>query len=172
MQVEDITVATITWVRNPEDERVLLEALRSLAALESQLFIADGGSSDEYFRDLQRLPNTRAFRAERPGIVAQTRESLKTALKDGTKFLLYTEPDKRHFFEVALREFINALTLRRRSALAFLRGRPRASRRFRPRSSARRRQSMLSSATKSGSGLTSAMGPCFCIEPSFQSLKS
>ena len=94
MKTEEVTIATITWARNAEDERLLRDSLRSLTALGAAVVVADGGSSDGFLEDLQRLPKTKAFRAERPGVVAQSQASLKAALTHGTKFLLW-RPDKK-----------------------------------------------------------------------------
>ena len=106
MRHEDLVIATITWAKNSEEERLLEECLRSVARLGIPVVITDGGSSDQFIQSLRPLPNVSVFRAERPGVVAQTRASVRASLEFGTEFILYTEPDKRHFFDAILPHFI------------------------------------------------------------------
>jgi hypothetical protein len=83
---DSLAIATITWARDPDEERLLRAALRRLCA---------------YGR-----PIATVVAPEGAGLVAQTRASLKAALELSGAFLLYTEPDKLDFFETVLPAFV------------------------------------------------------------------
>jgi hypothetical protein len=109
MQVDRITFATITWARTPEEDALLRGALRALSGFSRPIVVADGGSDPAFLAAIRELPHVTVVTPERPGVVGQTRASLKAALGMGTDFIVYTESDKRHFFEHRLRAFIEAM---------------------------------------------------------------
>ncbi|HEY7383849.1 MAG TPA: hypothetical protein VH743_09290 [Beijerinckiaceae bacterium] len=101
-----MSVATMTLARTVEEERALRAALRSLAQLGAPVFVSDGGSSEHFRASLRALPNVTVLQPPRPGLVPQIRASLEAASARRTPFVLYTEPDKRQFFERDLERFI------------------------------------------------------------------
>jgi hypothetical protein len=96
----------MTLARTVEEERALRVSLRSLAQLGAPVFVGDGGSSEHFRASMRELPNVTLLQAPRPGVVPQTRVSLEAAMARRTPFVLYTEPDKRLFFERDLERFI------------------------------------------------------------------
>lgn len=107
MDTKDVSIATMTWARDAREERLLREALHHLAALNVPTFVTDAGSGGQFLNFLRGFPHFTVFEADEPGLWPQTRRSLRGASESGAGFVLYTEPDKRDFFRVALREFIN-----------------------------------------------------------------
>lgn len=106
MRISQLTIATITLARTVEEERALRASLRSLAQLGAPVFVSDGGSSEHFRASLRALPNVTVLQTPRPGVVPQIRASLEAASARRTAFVLYTEPDKRQFFERDLERFI------------------------------------------------------------------
>jgi hypothetical protein len=106
MRIDQLSIATMSLARSPEEERVLSASLRSLTRLGAPVVVTDGGSSQQFQDFLRALPNVTVLQAARPGVVAQTRLSLQAALQHKTTFVLYTEPDKRLFFERDLERFV------------------------------------------------------------------
>ncbi|MEI6947186.1 hypothetical protein V9K67_08320 [Paraflavisolibacter sp. H34] len=98
MNRKDLSIATMTLVRNEAEEAALTEALTRLAQLEIPVYLTDGGSPPSFLRFLRGFPQ---FVLQEParGLWPQTKSSLTAAYGGGTPYLFYTEPDKALFFE-------------------------------------------------------------------------
>ena len=107
MDVNNVSVATITWARDAEEENLLRAALTQLAALAVPVFITDGGSKSSFLDFLRSFPHFTVLQAEGRGVWAQAKKSVQAAAAFGSPFILYTEPDKHDFFLKALLDFIS-----------------------------------------------------------------
>ncbi len=107
MQRADVSVATMTWARDGEEDRLLRGAVARLAGEGLPVAVSDGGSGREFVDFLRGFPGFRVFEFGRPGVLPQIRRSLGEAASLGTPFILYTESDKRDFFRDNLRGFIS-----------------------------------------------------------------
>lgn len=92
-----LAIATITWARDAQEETLLGESLTTLSQLGIPVFVTDGGSSSVHQDLVRSLPNVSFFEAK--GLWAQAKKSLSEARLSGAKTILYTEPDKLHFFQ-------------------------------------------------------------------------
>ena len=99
-----VCIATISWARNEDEERILREALSKLASLEMPVFITDGGSSESFRTFLGMLPNFTVLEAK--GLWPQAKSSIKAAQETGAEFIFYTEPDKLEFFSDHISKFL------------------------------------------------------------------
>jgi len=127
MRLQDLAVATMTRARTRPEGKAVISALRALSELGVPIAVADRGSVDSVRRHLTRIPRVILAPPVGDGLVAQMNASLAGAATIGRRFVLYTEPDKRLFFERHLRRFIahapdtrtKALVIAARSAGAF-----------------------------------------------------
>jgi hypothetical protein len=103
-----VSVATMTWVRTPKEETLLRQTLTSLAACGLPVAVADSGTSRDFLHFLERLPQFSVTVPADTGLVAQIKASVRTAAIHGSRFILYTEPDKQVFFERCLTNFLEA----------------------------------------------------------------
>jgi hypothetical protein len=94
-------IATITRARNTEEETLLLDSLSALSNAHLAVYAADGGSRREFVDRLAQLPGFEVTTAA-GGLVAQVKTALAKAAAAGAEFVLYTEPDKRDFFQAGL----------------------------------------------------------------------
>src|SRR5260221_967823 len=108
MNKNEIVVATITRVRDPEEGIVLHEAMRSLCQQDIPIVVVDRGSNLEFVNFLKSLPNCIVLKSSATGLIGQVQLSIATASELGTKFILYTESDKNLFFQTQLDQFIAA----------------------------------------------------------------
>ena len=107
MGVLDIAVGTITLARTPEEADALHDALQTLAATDLPVTVSDGGSPESFVRAVADLPGVSLVSAAGRDLVGQVRASLALARAAGTRWLLYTEPDKRDFFATHLHDFLD-----------------------------------------------------------------
>ncbi len=121
-----LAIATITWARQPDEENLLREALTILSTFNIPVFITDGGSGESFIEFLHSLPNISLCKAEVKGLWPQVKSSLVAARQSGATSILYTEPDKKNFFQHHLDSFLQAakqqqegLLLASRTAPAF-----------------------------------------------------
>jgi hypothetical protein len=70
-----------------------------LASYNIPVFVTDGGSPDPFIRFLKSFPHFTVAQAEVKGLMAQITHSVSAAGSSRKPFLLYTEPDKKFFFE-------------------------------------------------------------------------
>ncbi|MBV9926054.1 MAG: hypothetical protein JOZ96_13635 [Acidobacteria bacterium] len=107
MDLSEMAFATMTWARDAEEERLLRESLPLLANLGAPVFVADGGSGEQFLNFIRGLPTLNVIETGRPGVWHQACTSIEAAFgASGAKFILYTESDKRDFFREDLREFV------------------------------------------------------------------
>jgi hypothetical protein len=90
-------IATISLVRNEQEEATLRSSLTALAALGVPVFIADGGSPESFLQFLQSFPHFTVLSAK--GLWPQAKTSIEAAANAGAEWVVYTEPDKQSFFE-------------------------------------------------------------------------
>lgn len=127
MKKEELVIATISLVRNAEEEALLKTSLSQLASLAIPVIVTDGGSPQAFVAFLQSLPNFTVLQAPAKGLFAQAKNSLQEAAKIERQFIFYTEPDKEEFFRSGLMKFLNnietdnnfGITMASRSAKAF-----------------------------------------------------
>lgn len=96
MTIPPTAIATITWARNRDEEGLLLTAISELTTFGLPLFVTDGGSSGEFIRQLQSMPQVQVSQSK--GLWPQAKNSLTEAVRSGAETILYTEPDKLAFF--------------------------------------------------------------------------
>lgn len=127
MNKNNITVATITWARDEQEESLLRASLQVLAELEIPVFVCDGGSGNNFLDFLRSFPHFTIVERKAKGLWGQAQSSLLAASHTASRFILYTEPDKKDFFRNSLPGFIAAakdddqlgILLASRSATAF-----------------------------------------------------
>ncbi|HEY8562536.1 MAG TPA: hypothetical protein VIL74_19310 [Pyrinomonadaceae bacterium] len=107
MDKNKVAIATMTWARDAREETLLRESLTLLARQRVPTFVSDGGSSEGFIRFLERFDDFRVFHGGGNGLFPQIRRSLRAAIDSGAKFVLYTEPDKKLFFDARLPEFLS-----------------------------------------------------------------
>ena len=101
--MNDVSVATISWARNEQEEKVLETSLRFLADSGLPVYITDGGSSARFIEFLQSFSNFTVLHAK--GLWPQAKTSITSAAKE-TEFVLYMEPDKQDFFSTYLSKML------------------------------------------------------------------
>ena len=106
MDNNELSIATITWARDPAEEALLRQSLVSLAAFDVPCTVADARSPAPFVEFVGALPHMRLAAVERPGLVPQVKAALRSAADRGTPFILYTESDKLPFFERSLASFV------------------------------------------------------------------
>jgi tRNA A37 threonylcarbamoyladenosine synthetase subunit TsaC/SUA5/YrdC len=92
----DLAIATITLARTESEEKALRAALTQLASFQLPVFVTDGGSSPTFLNFMRSLPQVIVQTAK--GLWPQAKNSITAASRLGTKYILYTEPDKLIFF--------------------------------------------------------------------------
>ena len=97
--MNDVSIATISWARNEQEEKVLETSLRFLADSGLPVYITDGGSSARFIQFLQSFSNFTVLHAK--GLWPQAKTSITSASRS-TEIVLYTEPDKQDFFSTYL----------------------------------------------------------------------
>jgi len=102
-KMNDVSVATISWARNEQEEQVLKTSLRHLAVSGLPVYIADGGSSPRFLQFLNSFSNFTVLHAK--GLWPQAKASITSAAKE-TEVVLYTEPDKLDFFSMYLSKMV------------------------------------------------------------------
>lgn len=106
MELRDVAVATVTWVRSPAEEALLVRSLWVLADVGLPVAVADRGASATFGASLRRLPGFRVTVPAEQGLVPQATAAIEIAAAFDRRFVLYVEPDKERFMGLPLREFI------------------------------------------------------------------
>lgn len=109
MKANNLFIATISWARNEEEEKVLRAALKQLAELNVPVCITDGGSTDSFLQFLKSIPHFDVRHAK--GLWPQVKLSITTAVESGAKYIFYTEPDKLQFFSDHLKQMLDAIQI-------------------------------------------------------------
>lgn len=106
MSNHKVVIATMTWARNQQEEKTLMQSLEKLASLNLPVFVTDGGSSQQFLSFLKKFPQFTLLEPA-PGLWSQTYASLHAAYQSNSEFICYTEPDKFNFFAGNLINFIS-----------------------------------------------------------------
>ena len=106
MKLRDVTVATITRVRGQADEKLILRALSHLTDRALPIALSDRGSSRRFVNRVRGLPSVTLVPPREDGLVGQVQASFAEACRAGSRFVLYTEPDKDWFFDGPVFDFI------------------------------------------------------------------
>ncbi len=109
MNKNELAIATMTWARNEDEEKLLQTAITHLAKLDIPVFITDGGSRESFLKFLSTFPHIHVLQPSK-GLWFQVKNSLTEASKKNTDFIFYTEPDKADFFANALPGMIERIT--------------------------------------------------------------
>ncbi len=119
MNIQDLAIATITWVRDEAEEDVLRESIELLSSLGIPVFIADGGSPEHFISFMKALPNVQLVPSHAGSLWGQVKASLTAASNLGRLYTLYTEPDKRSFF-TQLVSIIEGIKLQEQSGVILM----------------------------------------------------
>jgi hypothetical protein len=103
MKFSEVSIATMVWARNDEEEKILRASLKQLAALNLPVYITDGGSSENFLMFLKSFSNFTVF--EMQGLWPQAKKSIEEAHKK-SPFVFYSEPDKLDFFSERLEQML------------------------------------------------------------------
>jgi len=106
MNISEVSVATVTLVRRDDEERLLRASLDLLSRTGMRVAVSDGGSRPEFVDFLRGLESFTVVPPAGAGLVGQVRASVGAAATWRTAFILYTEPDKRTFFDGRLAGFV------------------------------------------------------------------
>jgi hypothetical protein len=106
---DDIAIATMTLVRDAEEELLLRRSMEALARHGRRVFVSDGGSGDAFVAFLGSLPSVTVVAPAARGLVGQVRGSLAAAVRSGARSVMYTESDKQAFFESSLHTLIDMI---------------------------------------------------------------
>jgi hypothetical protein len=95
--------------RNTDEADLLVQSVEQLAE-HGPVILADGGSVDGFTGRLSRIAGVEVSPTPGAGprLVAQVRQALTMAADRGATTVLYTEPDKRWFFENRLSDFLSS----------------------------------------------------------------
>lgn len=107
MNLNDVSIATITWARDHQEEAMLRMSLARLSQLDIPVYITDGGSPQSFLAFLGSFPHFHLLEPAKQGLWLQTHSSLLAAYQGGRPFVFYTEPDKTDFFASALHDLLS-----------------------------------------------------------------
>lgn len=91
----DIVVSTISWIRTPEESRVVLKTIELLTKLETPIIVVDKGSSPPDLERIKSFKNVVLF-VSKLGLTEQLLRSHKEAEKLG-EYVFYLHTDKYDF---------------------------------------------------------------------------
>jgi hypothetical protein len=106
MNLSEVSISTVTLVRRDDEERLLRASLERLSRAGLKVAVSDGGSRCEFIDFLHTLESFTVVPPAASGLVGQVQASVRTAAAWHTPFILYTEPDKRTFFDGRLADFV------------------------------------------------------------------
>lgn len=110
MDKEKIVIATITWARDAQEDKLLRRSIVKLAQFGRPIVVVDNGSGDAFVKYLKHLPNVQLHQCHSAKLLDQAKMSIETAHKLaetlGATYVLYTESDKEWFFAHQLEEFV------------------------------------------------------------------
>jgi len=125
MKYGDVAIATMTRAQDRHEAELIVRALARLSRTSLPIAIADGGSPPRFVDAIRQLSGVTCVPPKHPGLVGQVQASLMAANATGRPYILYTEPDKRGFFDRGLMDFVrrapanSGVVLAARSADAF-----------------------------------------------------
>ncbi len=117
MNNNDLSIATITLARDEKEADLLRTSLRQLAALQLPVHITDGGSEPAFLDYVRVVPQFILSDKEARGVWAQAKTSVLAAYETGSKFILYTEPDKLDFFKEYLPAMIETAQVEEKTGI-------------------------------------------------------
>jgi hypothetical protein len=103
--VSDLSIFTVTWARDDREQALLVRTLGALAATGYPVTAADRTSTDAFRTTLAGL-GIQVVQPAVPNLVAQVQAAATAAAAGGSRYLLYTEPDKELFFQTRLADFV------------------------------------------------------------------
>lgn len=110
MDKSDIVVATMTWVRDEKEHKMLCASLERLSQWGRPIVVADNGSGKLFIDFLTSLPNVEVHEFPESSLLPNIKWSIQTATRVARQvnadYVLYTEPDKKWFFEQRLDAFL------------------------------------------------------------------
>src|SRR5688500_10895067 len=74
MLLNSVSVATITRVRDPREERLITRTLSALSNLGIPVVVADGGSPAAFLDRLSRIPHLTLTPPDHPGLIGQVKQ--------------------------------------------------------------------------------------------------
>jgi hypothetical protein len=101
----DLTIFTVTWARDTAEEALLSRALETLVATGYPVVAADRTDTPSFTTTLTRL-GIQVASPSAPNLVAQVQAAAAAAAAFGTRYVLYSEPDKELFFRTGLPQFL------------------------------------------------------------------
>lgn len=101
-----VAMATITLARTEEESEMLRASLAVLARSRLPVFIADGGSLASLTDYLRNVESFHLLPQPYKGVQAQGWASVQTAFAENFEWVIYTEPDKKDFFDKHLRTLV------------------------------------------------------------------
>lgn len=107
MNRQELSIATMTLVRDEEEDKLLRASMEALAAFNIPVYITDGGSPPSFLDFLRSFPHFTLVDTVANGLFAQITHSLSAAYPSGAAYILYTEPDKILFFQGGLSSFLD-----------------------------------------------------------------
>lgn len=116
MDKQDIAIATMSLVRDREEEDLLRNSIKHLSKLGVPIYITDGGSNESFLAYVNNLPNVTLLEPKK-GLWPQTISSLTKAEESGAKYIFYTEPDKSNFFEESLEKIISEIKVQDKTGI-------------------------------------------------------
>ena len=124
----DIVITAPVLARSPQEAEMLLRSVEQLAQ-HRHVMLADGGSIDGFTERLLAIPGVtvRTVPGSGPRLVTQVLQALTMAQATGCRYVIYTEPDKRWFFENRLATFLNVAQTNTAAAGIYLSARDAAS---------------------------------------------
>lgn len=102
-------VGTMTLVRSESDSMAVSTALEQLSSLGLPIYAADGGSIPTLADHVDRISQLEHWR-EGTTLVQQIKACLARAVANKHRMVLYTEPDKKQFFERAAAPFLGIVS--------------------------------------------------------------
>ncbi len=96
-----LIAAMPTWARDVAEAELILSAVKALAGTGIPIIAADGGSPEPFLRELRQLSDVQVlpYRPDGPRLIGQVKTALGAAHASAAEWTLYTESDKRWFFE-------------------------------------------------------------------------
>jgi len=101
----------MTLARTRSESEQLYSALRTLSVTGLPVLIGEGGSGEDFVRQIARLPNVHLCHLPpkaKPTLVNQLRTAFDQARELKPDYVLYTEPDKGSFFRHGLGKLAEA----------------------------------------------------------------
>lgn len=115
MKTNDLFIATISWARNDDEEKLLRTSLQQLAELNVPVCITDGGSTESFVEFLHSIPHFIVRQAK--GLWPQAKLSITMAIESGAGYIFYTEPDKLEFFSKHLKQMLDVAEIENAGAV-------------------------------------------------------